>query len=225
MERFALSPRLQHRFERVVGLGDESLQKIVHSLENLREEDLPLLSFTGLETVLSKSQTDDNAYSVAVLLLNLLNMKSELELSSEEVVSKVHSSIAESPVANKGFLTDFEKVRKYFITMLDMRCLSVLEKAIGLTFDYKCLLKDARILTDIRPVFDKEKTGILAGIISHTMRLSFHQDGEEKTFSIAMDTDDVESLKGMCDEAVKKAKSSREFMNNAKGVKAIISGE
>jgi hypothetical protein len=53
----------------------------------------------------------------------------------------------------------------------------------------------ARIITDIRPVFESDPTKEpSAAVLVHTLRLEYHESGEHKSIFIALDSDDIKGL-------------------------------
>ncbi len=67
---------------------------------------------------------------------------------------------------------------------------------------------DARILTDIRPVFKADAAdGPTAAFVTHTLRISTHDKGDFSTvedFFVSLDADDLKELRRLIDRAVTK---------------------
>jgi hypothetical protein len=80
-------------------------------------------------------------------------------------------------------------------------------------------LCDARILTDIRPVFE-ENIGSLptAAIIVHTLQLGFHDSGlpTHREIYISLDSSDIKELKKVLERAEEKEKSLKLVLDAAK---------
>jgi hypothetical protein len=68
---------------------------------------------------------------------------------------------------------------------------------------------DARILTDLRPIFGGEVDAPKAMIIVHTLKLSYHDaaTGKHEELFVAIDDEDIEKLKRILERAERKAKS------------------
>lgn len=74
--------------------------------------------------------------------------------------------------------------------------------------DYDRVFRDARILTDIRPVFGMDPTaGPLAGIVIHTLRIDYHEAGDHPSFHVALDTGDLRRPWELVERAIKKEAS------------------
>ena len=86
-------------------------------------------------------------------------------------------------------------------------------------------MKIARIITDIRPIFNDDATDIDASVISYTLRLNYDNPEGNHSLSIAMDESDIEELIQQCNRAFSKAQLSKDRMRNTAGIPTIISGE
>src|SRR5205823_3862844 len=82
-------------------------------------------------------------------------------------------------------------------SLLDVRgSLEVLLKAGPLRFERQHVLEDARILTDIRPIFDDEiEARPVAALITHELRLSYMQAEEHKEFLVALSSTQLDKLR------------------------------
>ncbi|MBL4692303.1 MAG: hypothetical protein JKY92_03140 [Magnetovibrio sp.] len=87
------------------------------------------------------------------------------------------------------------------------------------------MLTDSSIITDIRPVFNDSRSGILGSIITFTMMLELSSQDSDKRVSIAMDLKDVEELKRSCEMAIEKGKEAQSVMQDKCGFDTFIMGE
>lgn len=82
---------------------------------------------------------------------------------------------------------------------------------------------DSRIVTDLRPIFgDKVGEPPTAFIVVHTLKIGFHDSGssEHKDLYVALDDQDITSLRKALERADDKAKSLK-ALTDAKGIKLI----
>jgi hypothetical protein len=90
-------------------------------------------------------------------------------------------------------------------------------KAQELQSEYERTFCEARILTDIRPVFgNKAEDSPTATIVVHTLKLAFHEMSGHKEFFVALDEDDIASLKKTLERAEVKAKNLKALLNETK---------
>lgn len=84
-----------------------------------------------------------------------------------------------------------------------------------LRLEYPNTFHDARILTDMRPIFDKPEGRPQGCAIVHTLKLSYHGDGEHKAFYVVLDADDLQTLKKVLQRAETKASSLKSVLEAA----------
>lgn len=108
--------------------------------------------------------------------------------------------------------------------LFGIEVLDTASKAIDLAYEYANLFQSARIVTDIRPVFDESASEIAAAVISQTLRIYFSSEEGDHSLSIALDQLDLERLRESCDRAIKKARVAQKLIGESK-VPASIAGE
>ena len=86
-------------------------------------------------------------------------------------------------------------------------------KAAGVALDQDHLFYHARILTDVRPVFDEKGDTVSAAVIIHNLRIHYGENSDHKDFYVALDTGDIQLLREALDRADKKAKRLQELLN------------
>jgi hypothetical protein len=94
---------------------------------------------------------------------------------------------------------------------------SIGAKALALMQEHERTFCQARIITDIRPVFGSEVSKPpRAVVVAHTLRISYHEGDERKDFYVALDSDDIESLRELLDRADAKARSLEDVIVSTK---------
>jgi hypothetical protein len=109
-------------------------------------------------------------------------------------------------------------VRERFTTLLNVEPFATVSKAYGLQREGDRLYCGSRILSDIRPVFSKELRRPVGAVITHTLRLGYHEgtEGDHKQLYFVLDSDDLESLMYVLGRAKVKDKALRELLAKAK---------
>jgi hypothetical protein len=102
-------------------------------------------------------------------------------------------------------------------TVLASPNLSLVSKAVDLETTYEHVLHMARVLTDVRPLFDdSEDTELVGSIIVHTLQMtSFGTMGTQDLF-VAMDDRDLVALRKQIDRAISKSKRLRQTLDDGK---------
>lgn len=89
-------------------------------------------------------------------------------------------------------------------------------KAVSILNRQERLFYDARIMSDIRPVFGDDPTERPAGaVLVHTLSIEHHINGEVETFNVAMDRKDLADLKETIDRALAKAATLSDVVESA----------
>jgi len=128
-----------------------------------------------------------------------------------EEVAEFADQIAEAAVEAKSKDFSFEEddrkiLRDRLIRIFEGRKgLEVTLKASGVIRDHDRVFYYARILTDIRPVFDEGADSVSAAVIVHNLAIHFVENSEHKDFYVALDTSDIQSLRDVLERADKKA--------------------
>ena len=176
---------------------------------------LKILSASIAERVKSLSKEDASQIVEMLVSMNIVRRNAGVDLS--QFVDDVSEAIDESDNDELAVI-DKELVKKRLGHLLTAKSLDVLSKAQSVTIDHERRFCTARIATDISPVFgDDVESGPMAAVITHALRISFHQDSNDlKEFFVEMDSDDLKELRSSIDRAEEKAKSLRDVLDSAK---------
>jgi hypothetical protein len=94
--------------------------------------------------------------------------------------------------------------------------LRVSAKAATLLFDEERGFSNARVITDVRPVFgdDISSPDISAAFIIHSLRISYRGRSENSEFFVSMSTKDLRDLRKVIDRALDKAEGLEHVMSS-----------
>jgi hypothetical protein len=127
----------------------------------------------------------------------------------KDVVASVRSN-TELAIDTKAI----PSIKTRFKRLLSIEPLSIISKAIGLQRDGERIYCEARIISDIRPVFTKDpKHRPVGAVLGHTLKISYH-DGlaAHKDFFVVLDRIDLENLKKVVDRAHAKSEALAAFL-------------
>lgn len=206
-------------------LGAETIQAIINKLSNL---DPPPLRPSDLHQALNEilPNRSNEVHSVMRQLMCLYTIRRMNDLSAKDLLEGLLYSITTSdPSWTEVEISSWRALEPQLNNLFSLPNVWTIVKALDLAYDYTDLLQDVKILTDIRPVFNEDASGILGAIVSFTLRLSL--DGREgrKSLSITVDKKDVEKLKQVCERALKKAGTAKNFMCKHDVKRTFICGE
>ena len=214
-----------HDLSIIRDLGAETIQVIINKLSSL---DPPPLRPSDLHQTLNEilPNRSNEVNSVMRQLMCLYTIRRMHDLSAKDLLEGLLHSIATSePCWTEDEISRWRALEPQLNNLFSLPNVSTIVKALDLAYDYTDLLQDVKILTDIRPVFNEDASGILGALVSFTLRLSL--DGREgrKSLSITVDEKDVEKLKQICDRALKKAETAKDFMCKHNIKRTFICGE
>lgn len=177
-------------------LGSTSLQQVAESLsraEAFRTE--------SLIDVASDVIGPDAAKLLIKLLLSIQGTVRRFGAEVSDIIDSLKDSLDEAGDEHEPFKAEFDALSRLLSTNAIRRA----AKAIELSYDYANLLRNARIITDLRPLFDDDVTKIEGSIVSYTLRLHYDSADGEHDVSLALDQRDIKNLKDQCERALLKA--------------------
>lgn len=109
------------------------------------------------------------------------------------------------------------KLESQLEKLLSIETLTIISKAARLQRDGERLYCDAKVLSDIRPVFGSEPTGRPAGaVLIHTLKIGYHEGRDLREIHLALDSDDLEALSAVVRRAQAKDKTLRDLLKKSK---------
>lgn len=200
-------------FKRVV-LDNKSVQELLLVLgEETSVIEDPELSSKIASRVTTISPRDIDDVIEVLIVLYLLQARYESPVS--EFAEDICRAMDESDVEELR-LSDDERSRfkDRLIELLHLEAVSVGAKAIDLQRENERTFSDARIVTDIRPIFgtDLEETPAQA-VIVHILKISYRERNRSRDFFVALDAADVSTLSRLLDRANSKAGNLKSFLD------------
>jgi len=206
-------------------IGEAKLRAVIERLQNIqtvprRAKDLHKEIAAALE---DKSEV---AGRILGPLLSLRAIIRQRRLSADEVIEGLRYGIETSDSEwTPEEMDRWSSVEPLIKDLLFVRAVRLVATALDLSYEYQNVLQGARIVTDIRPVFNEEGDGIEVAVVSQTLRLRYDTTEGDHSLSIAMDENDVRDLERQCQRALKKARTARDLMTKQASIPTTISGE
>jgi hypothetical protein len=202
---------------RCAKIDGDKLADLAIYLHNLTNP--PLVPDRLLQLIKEQVGNDD-----ADILLSQLFSLSMLVRASESTSIEVMKAIRAALDAPQQ-QEELDAVAPALQSLIDSTPIRLVTKAMELSYDYTNLLRKARILTDIRPLFDEQGDAVEAAVVTHTLRLGYSSECGNHELSVALDLQDVKKLRDQCDRAIKKASSIRDEFVRSTSKPCLISGE
>lgn len=187
----------------LVGLDHESFQ----SLEKLVEDDWSRLALGEFESHLQELPKSVEPDLLLNLLIGTAFQGKENELSPEETAEAFATAALKQKFLGEEDTGVFRARLAELLALPSVLKMSVAMRLVG---DYERLFHEASIATDIRPIVVDE--AIEGAILAFTLRVTYHENGEPKTFVATLDASDLDGL----DQAIQEAR------RNADSVRALL---
>jgi hypothetical protein len=100
-------------------------------------------------------------------------------------------------------------------SLLNIEPLELSTRAFDIQHEYEKVFRAARIITDIRPVFDVPGAEAIGAMIVHNLSVKYFQDGENKEILFALDDADVTALRKVLEKAEIKSKTLEQLVEKA----------
>jgi hypothetical protein len=187
---------------------------VLMSLARLSDED-----FGGLAKAISKSKPAmptrfmeataeqvpqiKDAGAIINTLFALCMMRDRALLPAEELATDV-ADAAEREKPKFFAPKDVETLKTRLAILLKDQSLGVAAKAADVLTEHSNVFCEARMLSDIRPVFAGDGASAPAALIVHNLQIGFHSAGRHQEFYVALDTDDIKKLKQVIERAERK---------------------
>lgn len=190
----------------------------------------PTVSLAALARTVAHLNNLSSRVTLAVLeaLDNLLRLIVDTGLGVTQVLELLSSAIGDASDAST--LDLWEKSRPAIERAINQlgqgSSLTISSKAASLVLDEQNELLDARILTDVRPVFGQNSSlNAVHGVVVQHLMLDFVASGGPKqTLSIALGTKDIEKLLAACQRAQEKLVAASQLWS-ATGLPAPLTRE
>lgn len=205
----AFNSEILKRFQSLIGLEEELFGKLLQSLG----EDLQ--SFGGRAQVydFASRNTGANATEFAMAVeavLPLVLNEQYANLPVDDLVKGVLDGLGRVEDYSSWTVSQTKLLKVRLKRVLSDKTIRLRSKAWSLVLERPCVLGSARILTDLRPVFNsKNPASVEAFTVIHTLVLEVQEGSADKVLHIALDPKDLSSLR----ESISRAEQKESVLN------------
>lgn len=182
-----------------------SSAKITASSDELRDRIAPQVSLIP----------KDELGKITDVLYAMYHVREFSDLNRNSFLKELIESVrehADPPVGDEELPT----IRQRFKELLNIATLETISKAITLQREDERIFCDARIISDIRPVFGEDvKSAPVAATIGHALRIAYHEGLEHKEFFVSLDEYDLNELEDVVKRAKKKSDTLTKFLSDS----------
>jgi hypothetical protein len=137
-------------------------------------------------------------------LVAVLAATSQVE-PPEWTIEKVAEEVAKSGELGNGDDSKIQAAVSFLSGLMELPAIITSAKASDLLTEHDKIFGDARIVTDIRPVFMEDPHELANGVVMvSTLRVQYQDSGGISSFYVALDTEDLVTLRNVVDRALLK---------------------
>ena len=212
--QFRLQPRHLADLAAIRDLGAEALTLAIGEVK--KQDARPKLT-SEIQAVFDGVLKDKPGGSEALLrqLLALHGLQRQVEISSEEIFLGIEEAIRNDSKWTEEDWKKWATVSSPLKELFELDTVRLSAKALDLSYEHTQLLQRARIVTDIRPVFNKDASQLCGTVISHSLLLRFDDPQGNHVLNLAVDETDIKDLVKQCERALAKSKTARDRLEGA----------
>jgi hypothetical protein len=195
-------------FQKLASADDEQYKRLSDFIAALPRE--KVLS-TTLERLLAKQKAQDRPF-INATMRQLASMAQTAELADVKQDDIIAIAV-EQALQGSDDAKLRDSLRDRLNSLLGDAWIDIHFRAWRLLFDEERCLLDSRIISDARPIFDASGEKIQAFILINHLRLHFlHGESEHSSVVLALDENDIDSLRNATRRAKRKMKALRKFL-------------
>lgn len=146
--------------------------------------------------------------SIVEALLWMFTGLGILDISREEITRDVSNS-PDLELKDE----EREKLARRLAKFLDSKALAIAWKTLDVLNDVDKNFYEARVLTDIRPIFGGDIGELpAAAVIIHTLKIHYHHGSRHEEIFVTLNTYDIMQLQEALDRAARKAESLKSLL-------------
>jgi hypothetical protein len=214
-----IPPTFQPGLLSVRDLTDQQVQAILAALSQIEPSTNYAEIASRTVSVLDKQIVGEQTTDVLRAVASLYDYRSYSGKSVAETVAEVSGALEHPDDDGRRPLlaaADVERYANKLRQLLSADRLFRHFKVRRLAVDAYSTFSTARIITDIRPIFDAERiTQPTGAIVIHTLKLEYWQENSKELY-LLLDEDDIATLKKALDRATEKSKALKNFIRATK---------
>jgi hypothetical protein len=145
----------------------------------------------------------DDLEAVITALVELYWIRTARSISANDLAGQVIASVRAGNVIEPigGWDAATSRLRK--LLGID-GALGTTAKALFIAYQAERHIHECRVITDARPVFEESISAPSAFIVTHTLKVVFHEGGDDGEWFATLDSSDLRSLRKTIDRALEK---------------------
>lgn len=201
----------------IKSLSLSDVERVVEVLKGARpssdaEEIVQMLSPT------LASVPEENVREFAGTLYSLYLFRAHSDVSINQFIEDLCDAMMESdnPKVRTTKADELIDLKKKFMALLTVRPLSTLSKAHGLRYEFANVFWDAKVVSDIRPVWEDDARKPPQGVVlTQTLKLEYHYAGGHGELYVCLDDHHIDKLISVLKRAQEKRSTLRSLAKDS----------
>lgn len=210
----------QDQLNQLLWCADINPDDLASLVTHIAELSNPPLLPEGLSEEFKKYLKENEAKPLLKELLSFHMLMLRSESKPVEITRAIRDSFGKDDDREK-----WDTIATHFQSLLSSTPIRLVTKAMDLSYDYANLIQNAKILTDLRPLFDVEGTEVEGGVVTHTLRILYYSDDGSHELTLAMDFLDIKRLLRQCERSITKAETIHDRFVHDMKKPCLISGK
>ena len=212
--RLSLSGQQRKELEVLCTFKPADLKAIA---DGLRADVRPMLRARQLRRAIMAVLPDREADCTVLVhqLLGFHQLRRQSEMTADEIVELLDETVRRADEGRswtEETLRSWDSIHDPLVDLLSLESIGLVAKTIDLAYEYTNIYQQARIITDLRPVFDTEGARVHGMVTCFTMRLTFDSREGPHDLGLGLDEADVRQLRAECDRALRKASTVQDLV-------------
>jgi hypothetical protein len=203
-------------FESILRLDDDSANQIIASLSEAAYSPKPARVIASMQAIVNLVPSEE-VELISTVIASLYGVCNQPEQSLGEFANELVEVVERTNELQKPEQWEREKAVNFFERALSVEgALSIAVKAIGVLNDHEHVFCEARVLTDLRPIFGSEVSSTPTSVVMiHNLKIVYQQGEDQKEFFVALDTNDIRALQIVLARAENKTISLKTVLEKA----------
>ena len=203
-------------FESILRLDDDSANQIIASLSAAKFSPKPARVIAEMKAIVT-SLPSEEVELIGMVIASLYGVCNQAEQSLGEFANELIGVVERTDELQKPEQWERERAANFFERALSTEgALSVAVKAFGVLSDHAHVFSEARVLTDLRPIFGSEASSTPTSVvIVHNLKIVYQEGEDQKEFFVALDTNDLHTLRTVLERAETKTTSIKPVLKKA----------
>lgn len=199
----------------------------VDKLFELFEKTGPIEDFhTNLRALAFESNLSENLVdSIIHTIFGLISLNVQLNINNEGFIETLIYNIKNQAEENwkKKYLDKLVKISSKLLFFIKTdNSFYISQKSILLSNSHQNVFRDAKIFTDLRPVFNESGDDIFGTIVSHNFIVDYYERNNLKQIILTLDDSDLDKILKLCMRAKTKTNTISSMSNKLPGETIIL---